>query len=108
MSLYKVEKLIDLACSTTHPEEARTAALSACKLIRKHGMTISASSARAAPQYARREPPPPPPEAPREKPPNGGSWARASRASRCANCNGRISAGEAIYTVAGATWCARH
>lgn len=41
MSLFQAEKLIDLACSTSHEEEARTAALTACKMIRKLGLKLS-------------------------------------------------------------------
>lgn len=37
----KVEQLIALACSTTHEEEARTAALAAVRLIRAHELKIS-------------------------------------------------------------------
>jgi hypothetical protein len=119
MSLYRAEKLIDLACSTTHDEEARTAALAACRLIRKHGLRLTADplrpSARGArhehdPRGARREPAPAPrhAEPAREKPPNGGAWSEAHRSTRCESCGSRIAAGDEVYVVAGTTWCARH
>jgi Protein of unknown function (DUF2786) len=120
MSLYRAQKLIDLACSTTHDEEARTAALAACRLIRKHGLRLTAEPAHAEPrsprrareQAARREAAEPtrrqPAEPAREKPPNGGAWAQADRFARCDSCGSAISAGEDVYVVAGATWCARH
>jgi len=122
MSLFRVEKLIDLACSTTHEEEARTAALAACRLIRKHSMRLSVEGA-SDPLHGRRrrspwpdaEPGPPPPrsraaaaEPVREKPPNGGAFARATRTSRCESCGGRIASGDEVYVVAGVSWCTRH
>jgi hypothetical protein len=107
MSLYRAEKLIDLACSTTHAEEARTAALAACKLIRKHGLRLTADPARprprreaaAAPRHA---------EPTRDKPPNGGTWRSATRSGRCENCAARIAIGDEVYVVADVAWCARH
>lgn len=115
MSVFQAEKLIDLACSTTHEEEARTAALAACRLIRKHGMRLSVEGrfdfdhvarnrSRSAAAPASRTPT----EPPRAKPPNGGAFGRATRASRCQSCGGGIKAGDEIYVVSGATWCGRH
>jgi hypothetical protein len=110
MSLYRAEKLIDLACSTTHREEARTAALAACKLIRKHGLRLTADPAQAGERAVRREPAPPRrrAEPAREKPPNGGSWTQATRSGRCANCGTRIAIGDEVYVVDGEAWCAHH
>ncbi|HKU41120.1 MAG TPA: hypothetical protein VJR89_23315 [Polyangiales bacterium] len=106
MSLFQAEKLIDLACSTTHEEEARTAALAACRLIRKHGMRLTSAAAREPVTRSRARAAAPEPV--REKPPNGGSFARASRRSRCESCGGEIALGDEIYVVAGVTWCGRH
>jgi hypothetical protein len=114
MSLFRAQKLIDLACSTTHEEEARTAALAACRLIRKHGMRLSAD---VQPEFAgnrRGRAPTPDVARPRaakvvlEKPPNGGSFARATRSGRCESCGGGIASGDEIYVVASVTWCGRH
>lgn len=115
MSVFQAEKLIDLACSTTHEEEARTAALAACRLIRKHGMRLSIDgrydfdprshdrgrAAAAAASRAAAEPP-------REKPPNGGTFTRAQRAFRCESCGANIARGDEIYVVSGVIWCDRH
>ena len=110
MSLYRAEKLIDLACSTTHEEEARTAALAACKLIRKHGLRLTAERAaqsftarprsRAASQPVR--------EPPRAKPPNGGAWTQARHSGRCESCDGTIAYGDDVYVVSDVVWCGRH
>jgi hypothetical protein len=113
MSLFRAEKLIDLACSTTHAEEARTAALAACQLIRKHGFRLTAEPQPATARSPRREPAParrpePPREPPREKPPNGGAWTQSARSCRCESCGGGIAAGDDVYWVAGTVWCARH
>src|SRR4051812_7202904 len=110
MSLYRAEKLMDLACSTTHDEEARTAALAACRLIRKHGLRLTADPGHAAPRHARRESAPQSSRAeePREKPPNGGAWTRASRSGRCDSCRARFAVGDDVYLVAGVVWCSRH
>src|SRR5450432_2861450 len=105
MSLYRAEKLIDLACSTTHDEEARTAALAACRLIRKHGLRLTADPSRPvtrAEQTRKRTAPK------REKPPNGGAWSQATRSGRCENCHDAIAPGDEIYVVGGVAWCARH
>jgi hypothetical protein len=109
MSLFQAEKLIDLACSTTHEEEARSAALAACKLIRKQGMrlTFGASPAeprRAAASRAARHAAQPP----REKPPNGGVFQRVMRAGRCGSCGERIAAGDNVYVVDDVMWCGLH
>lgn len=109
MTLYRAEKLIDLACSTTHAEEARTAALSACRLIRKLGLRLSADPRRTSDRAARAEPAQPRrPEPPRAKPPNGGAWQQATRSGRCESCGGDFAAGDAVYVVSGAIWCDRH
>jgi hypothetical protein len=113
MSLYRAEKLIDLACSTTHEEEARTAALTACRLIRRHGLRLSEAAAAGPTAWAgqRAEParPAPRPAARvREKPPNGGAWTRASRSGRCASCGDGYAAGDEVYGVQSDTWCASH
>jgi hypothetical protein len=110
MSLYRAEKLIDLACSTTHAEEARTAALAACKLIRKHGLRLTADPGRPGAQRTRREAAAAPRRAEpvRDKPPNGGTWTQARRSGRCANCGTRIAIGDEVYAVADVVWCARH
>lgn len=109
MSLYQAEKLIDLACSTTHDEEARTAALAACKLIRKHGLRLTADPLRGTARGVQSRPAPRPRAEPRrEKPPNGGAWTRATRAGRCQSCGGSYAPEDEIYMVAGAAWCARH
>ena len=112
MSLSRAEKLIDLACSTPYEEEARTAALAACRLIRKHGLRLGVDPLRE-PAAGRRAPasPPPPRPAPqpaREKPPNGGRFVRATRSGRCESCKGGIAIGDEIYVVSGVTWCSRH
>ena len=112
MSLHRAEKLIDLACSTTHEEEARTAALTACRLIRKHGLRLSETDAdarswgraRAATQPARARQA----EPPRAKPPNGGAWTQAPRGGSCKSCGGTIAYGDDVYVVAGVVWCGRH
>jgi hypothetical protein len=109
MSLYQAEKLIDLACSTTHLEEARTAALAACRLIRKHGFTLTSEPHHTPGQRPRRDPTRPTRTEPvREKPPNGGIWGRASRSGRCESCGSGFAAGDDIYVVANTNWCARH
>jgi hypothetical protein len=107
MSLFQAEKLIDLACSTTHEEEARTAALAACRLIRKQGMRLTLGAARAEPQRSGRAARPAPGPI-RDKPPNGGAFQRATRAGRCGNCGERIAAGDTVYVVDDVTWCERH
>jgi hypothetical protein len=117
VSLYRAQKLIDLACSSTHEEEARTAALTACRLIQRHRLTLSEPAAspwggadfgpRTRGRSARPEPAPPP-APPREKPPNGGQWSKAARAGRCASCGDPYDFGDDVYAVAGAVWCARH
>src|SRR4051794_22334694 len=103
MTLYRAEKLIDLACSTTHAEEARTAALSACRLIRKLGLRLTADephtearTRRERPSPRRPEPrrPEPKPEPVRAKPPNGGAWQQALRSAKCEGCGNRIAAGD--------------
>lgn len=103
MSLFQAEKLIDLACSTTHEEEARTAALTACRMIRKLGFKLTAGEARQgrAPRAAAKAPP-------REKPPNGGTFQKAAHWRRCDNCGESIAAGDTIYVVDNTTWCERH
>lgn len=101
MSLSRAEKLIDLACSTTYEEEARTAALAACRLIRKHGLRLTVDPSSPPP-------PRPPPQPVREKPPNGGRFVRATRSSRCESCKGGIALGDEIYVVEGVVWCSRH
>lgn len=109
MSLFQAEKLIDLACSTTHEEEARTAALAACRLIRKQGMRLTFGEAqrvearRPRAQRAQRAQQPA-----REKPPNGGVFQRATRWGRCDSCGDEIAVGDSVYVVANVTWCARH
>jgi hypothetical protein len=103
MSLFQAEKLIDLACSTTHEEEARTAALAACRLIRKQGMRLTFGEGQRG--RVSRQPTQP---AVREKPPNGGVFQRAARWGRCDSCGGEIVAGDSVYVVANVTWCARH
>jgi hypothetical protein len=106
MSLFQAEKLIDLACSTTHEEEARTAALAACRLIRRLGMRLTTDSGREPAARTRTRPAAPEPV--REKPPNGGSFARATRYYRCESCRGDITIGDPIYVVSGVVWCGRH
>lgn len=106
MSLFQAEKLIDLACSTTHEEEARTAALAACRMIRKHGLRLTTDLAREPARRPRAQPSPPEPA--REKPPNGGSFARATRSRRCDSCRDDIAVGDEVYVVSGTVWCGRH
>jgi hypothetical protein len=111
--LFRAQKLIDLACSTTHEEEARTAALTACRLIRKHGMQLSVGHVRDSEVGRRaRDSDPYRPrtaaEPVRQKPPNGGSFSRATRSRRCESCGDSIALGDEIYVVAGVTWCGRH
>lgn len=109
MSLFRAQKLIDLACSTTHEEEARTAALTACRLIRRHGLRLTDEPAYGEPtrtpqrraRAAEREPP-------RAKPPNGGTWTKATRSSHCESCGGTVDFGEDVYVVGDVVWCARH
>jgi hypothetical protein len=112
MSLFQAEKLIDLACSTTHEEEARTAALTACRLIRKHGIRLSLGAQDGFSASRRGHAPSPAAqraaEPPRQKPPNGGTFARATRWMRCESCGGGIASGDEIYVAAGAVWCGRH
>jgi hypothetical protein len=105
MSLFQAEKLIDLACSTTHEEEARTAAIAACRLIRKQGMRLTLG-AQAEPRRARAARPAAEPV--RDKPPNGGVFRRATHAGRCGNCRERIAVGDTVYVVDDVTWCGRH
>lgn len=101
MSLSRAEKLIDLACSTPYEEEARTAALAACRLIRKHGLRLAPDPSKSGPA-----PRPAPPV--REKPPNGGRFARATRSGRCESCKGGIAVSDEIYVVSDVVWCSRH
>ena len=108
-TLYRAEKLIDLACSTTHDEEARTAALAACRLIRKLGLRLTADPRRTSARSRQPERAQPQrPDPPRAKPPNGGVWQQAKRSGRCEGCGGGIGVGDEVYVVAGAAWCARH
>jgi hypothetical protein len=107
MSLFQAEKLIDLACSTTHEEEARTAALTACRLIRKLGMRLTLAGEHP-PAASRRAARPAPPQPARDKPPNGGVFQRATRSTRCGNCRDPIAPGDTIYIVDEVTWCNRH
>jgi hypothetical protein len=126
MTLYRVEKLIDLACSTTHEEEARTAALTACRMIRRLGLRVAAplpdvetrgfSREPSPPAHAWYEPSPrprpaasrPPPRPPREKPPNGGAWHKAAASGRCESCGDNYAYGDDVYEVNGVLWCAGH
>jgi hypothetical protein len=126
MTLYRVEKLIDLACSTTHEEEARTAALTACRMIRRLGLRVAAplpdveargfSHEQRPPTHAWYEPSPrpsraasrPPPRPPREKPPNGGAWHKAASSGRCESCGDTYAYGDDVYEVNGVLWCAGH
>ncbi|MEY4577717.1 MAG: hypothetical protein RL701_2420 [Pseudomonadota bacterium] len=110
MSLFRAEKLIDLACSTTHTEEARTAALTACRLIRQHGFRLTADPQRVDARAPQHRPPARTRSAEpvREKPPNGGTWRQASRSGRCENCSSSFAAGDEVYVVADVTWCSRH
>ena len=112
MSLFQAEKLIDLACSTTHEEEARTAALAACRLIRKQGMRLTLAQAGASQPESRRPANGRAARATaqrvRDKPPNGGVFLRATRAGRCGNCGDRIAAGDRVYVVDDVIWCERH
>jgi len=110
MSVFQAEKLIDLACSTTHEEEARTAALTACRLIRKHGMRLSVDGRYDFDRAPRNRAPaePPPRQPPRQKPPNGGTFRRATRWTRCDSCGESITSGDEIYVVDGGVWCHRH
>ena len=104
MSLFQAEKLIDLACSTTHEEEARTAALTACRMIRKLGFKLTAGDTRRA--SAARAAAKAPPQ--REKPPNGGTFQRATRWGRCDSCGDSFAEGDTVYVVDDTTWCERH
>jgi hypothetical protein len=106
MSLFQAEKLIDLACSTTHHEEARTAALTACRLIRKLGLRLTEDPQRTVARPSRRQSAPQPPV--REKPPNGGTWTRATRSGRCESCGERYAVADQVYVVAGVVWCSGH
>jgi hypothetical protein len=110
MSLHRAEKLIDLACSTTHEEEARTAALAACRLIRKQGLQLVHGRVGDVPRAAQRSRPAPTAarEPPRQKPPNGGTWSQARRSERCESCGGDIGYGDDVYVVADVVWCNRH
>lgn len=115
MSLYRAEKLIDLACSTTHEEEARTAALAACRLIRRHGLRLTGEEPRAATHPSGRRGTATsaaqtrtPPRPARAKPPNGGVWVKTKRSGRCDSCGDAYAAGEDAYEVDGAVWCASH
>lgn len=126
MTLYRVQKLIDLACSTTHEEEARTAALTACRMIRRLGLRVAAAlpdvaetrgAARAQNEAGRawyeatRRPSreaTPPPRPPREKPPNGGAWHKAARSGRCESCGDSYAYGDDVYEVNDLLWCAGH
>jgi len=126
MTLYRVEKLIDLACSTTHEEEARTAALTACRMIRRLGLRLAAplpdaGAARAAARtqtevgrawYESSRRPSraatPPPKPPREKPANGGAWHKAASSGRCESCGDSYAFGDDVYEVNGVLWCAGH
>ena len=104
MSLFQAEKLIDLACSTTHEEEARTAAITACRMIRKLGFKLTTGDERQVrPPRAK-----PKPQPTRAKPPNGGTLQKATHWRRCDSCGDPIAAGETIYVVDKTTWCERH
>ena len=108
MSLFQAEKLIDLACSTTHEEEARTAALTACRMIRKFGMRLTAGAGGSAQRAGASRAAAAKAAPPREKPPNGGTFQRATRSGRCDNCGSRFAAGDTVYVVASTMWCERH
>lgn len=125
MTLYRVEKLIDLACSTTHEEEARTAALTACRMIRRLDLRLATppevvagraatrgqnDAERAWYQPSRRasRTATPPPRPPREKPPNGGAWHKAPRSGLCESCGDTFAHGDDVYEVNGVLWCAGH
>jgi hypothetical protein len=129
MTLSRVEQLFALACSTTHEEEARTAALAGVRLMKKSGLRLVDGVPRPAPEptfdsaawwWARSgfspEPPPVPRrrhgERPPRRAPNGGTWCNAGGYGRCDGCGGTIEKGDRMYVVATGDdvehWCGRH
>ncbi len=61
--LTRVRQLIEQAASEDSEEAARSAAVQACRLIKKHGFVVEVASAgsRATPDAPERAQPPPPP-----------------------------------------------
>lgn len=131
MSVKRVEQLIALACSTESTEEARTAAMTAVRLMQKHGYRVTASvddddyEIRVRPPGRWRPPPPSEtwwvdrdgPRAPGE-PPRAGRWdpehvgdgpPRNPVALRCHGCRRAIQRNERRFVGSDGThWCAAH
>ena len=84
----KVEKLVAMSASPAL-EEARTSAFLACRLIREHGLRIS-----AIPQRPMAAPAP----APSSQPPSSGELGfrriRVRHPGRCRSCGASIAPGE--------------
>jgi hypothetical protein len=90
-ALAKVEKLVAMSASP-HLEEARTSAFLACRLIREHGLQVTAHRPAAAPA----------PGVPHRQPPadtNGFRRIRVRHPGHCRCCGNPIALGE------WALWC---
>lgn len=137
-TIRKIEQLIALACSTTHEEEARTAAVAAVRLIQQHQLTIvdrrlspaKFSNPMNVPDWFRdimnaemnryrpaREPStrpnrdtarPPSPDDEDRKPPNHGRWKVTPATRWCHGCSRRIEAGTMAYRFDDQWWCQNH
>ena len=103
MTLSRVEQLFALACSSTHEEEARTAAITGVRLMRRLGLRVTGGPTVVA--YARV----PTPADLVIKPPDGGVWVDVTRERRCDCCGDRIEAWTRAYVdMDGEYWCGRH
>ncbi len=90
--LDRVGKLVALTASSFE-EEARTAALRACELIRRHGLRVVPPGQVADEPRAYRQPPP---EEPRDW-----RWIRSKYPGRCADCGSRYFEGDRVSWLKG-------
>jgi hypothetical protein len=130
VTIARVEQLIALACSTESVEEGRTAAMTAVRLMQKHGYRVTAKEdshySRIGRPAGRWTPPAPPaptwvnwttPQRP-GGPPHAGRWdpehlyegpPRNPVRTRCAGCSRTIQQNERRFVGAdGSFWCAAH
>lgn len=92
-------KLVALGADPANENEARTAAVQACRLIMQHGMVLIA----CMPEPPRPPPPPPPPHGYGAR--TGAPVGRRIRArydSVCDYCEGPIYVGDLVWWVPGA------
>lgn len=93
-AIAKVRKLLAMSASP-NLEEARTSAFLACRLIREHGLQVTAHHpAPVSPRLAAAGPPVPQPA--------GFRRIRVRHPGRCRTCSDRIGPGEWAY------WCRGH